>query len=106
MEPKIWIGLVGLVPKKGNTSLGKEIGGAYVNVVGYAFDKEDFQEKVILELEKRNFEMIEIEDIEPYLNRIEHFEVANEIRRISALAQKSKELQFGTFHTFPPEGAN
>lgn len=106
MRSEVWIALVGVVPKNGNALLDEKVGGAYVNVLAYASGLEDFQERVKLELDRRDFQIIEIENPEPFRLRVKHYEVAKEIKVIARHVERDKDIQFATFHTFPLEGAN
>ena len=106
MKPDIWIGLVSVVPTERNTTLGHGAGGAYVNVLGYAIDNEDFEDKVGFQCKALGFEIIEIEDAEPFAQRINDWEVSSEIQRLAREVEQTGEFRFGTYHSFPAKGAN
>ncbi len=106
MKPEIWIGLVSVVPTERNTSLGDGTGGAYVNVLGFALGQEDFEDKVKFHCKALGFEPLEIEDAEPFAQRISQWEVANELHALAREVENTGEFRFGTYHSFPAKGTN
>jgi hypothetical protein len=103
---KVWIGLVGIIPQEGNTSLGTGAAGAYVNVLCYASSKEDYNLKVTQALQHDDFVVFEIEDVQPFLDRAADYQVDSNLLELAEEVERTKGVRGGTPHTFPREGAD
>jgi hypothetical protein len=99
IENNIWIGLAQVSSKSVNGLLGSSK-GAYVNVLALASNSNDFTEKVIKAIKELELDFVQIEDVELFSERIESYEINDNIINLAIEVNKSKELRFGNFHTF------
>src|SRR4051794_36837233 len=67
-----WIGLAHVTPRPKNDMLGDTLGG-YVHVVALATDVAEFSEKLSGMLDTCDFDVVEIEDIEPLSRRVQKY---------------------------------
>ena len=74
----IWIGLAHVRPDPGNDSLEGAI-GAFVPVLALAEDERDYVNKVTATLQRYEFSVIEIDDIELFEKRKEHSDLDQKI---------------------------
>jgi hypothetical protein len=71
-----------------------ETPGAFVTVITVAIFDRDFQDNV------------EIEDLEPFAERVSKYEVHDELMELSARAgSHTDEVRSGTFHAYSRDGA-
>src|ERR1035437_1981787 len=94
----IWIGLAHVSNLHNNTLLGNAK-GAYVNALALASNPIDFTNKVKESIIDLGFDFIELEDVELFSERIENYEVQENIKILATEAIKSKEVLFGNFHS-------
>ena len=95
----IWIGLVHVSSLPNNDLLGNAK-GAYVNVLALANNPNDFTNKVKESIIDLGLDFIELEDAELFSERIENYEVQENIKILATEVIKSKEVRFGDFHTY------
>jgi hypothetical protein len=100
MEP--WIGLAHVRPLPGNDLLEGAI-GAFVTVVALARSEDDFVSQASYKLQSYEFEIVEIEDIEPWKVRIEHFPVDEHIQGLVRSLGSDNRVLLGTFHEYENE---
>lgn len=94
-----WIGLVEVRKLPGCTII--ENKGAFVNVIAMALSAEDFEAKVRKKCDQMFMFVEEIENLEPFANRIAKHEVADELRDFCDEAEMHPdEVFFGTFHEY------
>ena len=97
-----WIGLAHIRPRPGNDLLGPAI-GAFVPVVALAEDENDFASKAAELLSSLEFDVPEIQDIEPFQKRILHYAVDRAIRRQAESLSETDPIAYGTFNTYNEE---
>lgn len=105
MQNEVWIGLVGIIPQEGNESLGVHAAGAYVNVLSLARDRNDYQQIIESEFGKRGFQVFDLEDVEPLQDRVQKYDVERSVIELGEEVTRTGRIQYGTYHTFPKEGA-
>jgi hypothetical protein len=91
----LWIGLAHVVPAEETTYL-----GAYVNVVGPAESRAEFEKGVALEAERSGFVLESIEDVETLEDRFAHASVHKGLVELARQAEREDEVRFDTFHTY------
>lgn len=96
MENKVWIGLATILPLKGNDELGSSK-GASVNILHWACNKKDYEEKLKNQLVDYGYELQELEDVEPFDFTFKYGDNLNDLANIVV---NTKTLQWGTFYTF------
>ena len=96
---QVWIGLVGVTPKPKNTLL-KGARGAYVNVVAWVASASKYRAEVKRALEKHNFKLERIKDVEPLAKRLRDYKVPRGILRLAEKARKDKGIYFGEFYVY------
>jgi hypothetical protein len=94
---EVYIGLVAVVPRSGNTDWPSEAKGAYVNALAIASGQEDFSEQVSQSLSDAGFEVQEIEDIEPLATRKAHHEIDPDLEELSEVVLATGRPEFGAF---------
>jgi hypothetical protein len=83
-----------------------ETPGAFVDVITIAISDREFQDKVRRRWEEILLFVNEIEDLEPFAERVSKYEVDDELMELSARAESpTDEVRFGTFHTYSLDGA-
>jgi hypothetical protein len=95
----VWIGLVGVGPLPGNTSL-NGLKGAYVNALGAADSVEHFQQLVTDELRELKLFPFEFEDVEPFNERAARKSLSATLHSLAENSQRSGRIEFDTFHRF------
>jgi hypothetical protein len=98
---KLWIGLAEVVQKSGKTPLGSVKKAACVNVVGLASDPSDFSKRAAKSLSEAEFDMIDLEDLEPFSERVNSHKVDTDLRELAREAEIDGQIKFGIFHTYP-----
>ena len=84
MEPRaVWVGLADVKPKEGNDAL-EGGAGAFVHVLAPAESRDDFAQVVRRLFAEESFEIIGLEGVEPFEDRLRHGYV---VPRIARLAQ-------------------
>jgi hypothetical protein len=97
-----WIGLARVEPRLGNSALGSAA-GAVAPVLALAADQDDFVAKAVTMLNACEFDVLEIEDIEPFAKRVERYDVASDIVTLAASLTNENPFAFGTFQSFAQE---
>lgn len=100
----LWIGLVGLRPRKGNDSLG-DARGAFVRFLALATDETDYQKEMHAALDEFKFDFDEVSEVEPYRQFVSRegsdAEVAEVARKVSADGYS----RFGEFFLYEADDA-
>ena len=52
-------------------------------------------------LSDAGFVLIDVEDVEPFVQRITGYQVDPALKELALAAQEDGEVKFGTFHTYP-----
>ena len=94
---QVWIGLA-CVKATREGLLASGVQGAYVNALVRAETQEQFRDRLVLELTREGFEVIDIEDVEPMANRLGVFEMDEDIREMAAECENSDDVFLGAFH--------
>ncbi len=98
---RLWIGLAEVVQETGKTPLGSVNKAACVNVVGLATGPSDFSKRAQKALSEAEFDMIDLEDVEAFSERVSTHEVDASLRELAREAEVDGQVKFGTFHTYP-----
>jgi hypothetical protein len=102
---ELWIGLVEVRALKRSEILG-DAKGAFVNLVTWATDADEFKSNAELVFNKKGLFVIEIENPEPVSTRRKKAELDDEIEEIIDRAQDNpKAIIYGTFHTWKRDTA-
>jgi hypothetical protein len=97
-----WIGLAHVRPLPGNDLLEGAM-GAFVTVVALAYSQDDFLSQARSKLQSYEFEIVEIEDIEPWEVRTKHFPVDEHIQGLVRSLGSDNRVLLGTFHDYENE---
>lgn len=103
MSKEVWIGLFGLILEEENEVL-PGCDYAYVNALAVASDRQEFESRVSEKLQELKFTIDEIEDVEPFSQRIENYIVVEEIQQLAEEAKKTGIVIFDTFQGAGSEG--
>ena len=95
----VMIGLVHVRPRPGNSELGSSL-GAFLNALAEASDEDDFKAKMIDELGALDFEVLEVEEVEPFEVRIAKNRVEQQLIDLAAEVGRTGGVQLGTFHSY------
>ena len=98
----VWIGLVGVRPE-GKNSLLEGANGAYTNVLAYVSSEDHYCKNVTAALKEKGFLVLEIEDVEPFSERVKRFKIDDELIELSQECEKKKIICAGTFYPFLQE---
>jgi hypothetical protein len=99
-EKELWVGLVEVRALKGAEIL---IGakGAFVNLVTWASDADEFKSRAKIVFDKLSLFIVEIENNEPLSARRKKEELDEETEDMIARAENNpKAIIYGTFHTW------
>jgi len=99
IQTSIWIGLAQVSSRPGNGLL-EGAKGAYVNVLAIANNASDFTDKVKKAVTDLGLDFVLVEDVEPFSERSENYEINESIINLAIEVNETKELRFGSFHTF------
>lgn len=94
-----WIGLARVEPRAGNTTLGSAA-GAVVPIVALAYSQDGFVARTVAILNECDFEVAEIEDIEPIAERLNRCDVASHIVELADSLTEDSPVAFGTFQVY------
>ena len=101
---RIWIGLAEVYSlNKSGEELLDGFKNGFANILGYADTQQDFEINVFQELRKIDLGLKIIEEVELYLERIENFEVDEELHKIATSINKENQIGFGTFYVYEGE---
>ncbi len=100
-EKELWIGLAKLIPKAKENNLKLVDKGAYVNVIAYSTDAENFATTILIHFEKLQMDLIELEDVEQLSFRMSTYGISQELYKLAGEVKQKKIIGLGTFHTFP-----
>ena len=99
MIKKVWIGLVNLVPNKGNGDL-KGAKGAYVNILAFAKNVENYKSLINLAAYEHDYSVRKIKDAEPFDDRIKNYKIDNDLLKLSRKVKKTGKTHFGEFFVY------
>lgn len=99
MKSRVWIGLVGLTPRQGNRML-EGAKGAFVNVVAFVSDADQYRQQVTCALNETDFDVFDIDDVEPFDDRRSSYEVDDAIIALADECQKDHAISLGAFYPF------
>lgn len=95
----VWIGLANVSIDTNKDIFGTK-SNAYVTVLSLADDNLDFEAQVNIALINMGLHLLEIEENEPFLERLEKFEVTSEILELAEIVKETSQVQFATFHAY------
>lgn len=98
-SPIVWIGLVGVFDQSPNKIL-EGAPGAYVNVLALAQDSEGYQAQVREALSSAGFKVFEIEETEPFSDRMAKFKMDPALRALAAEVAQTGVPSCGEFYVF------
>lgn len=78
--------------------------GAYTNAVALADDEEAFVERVRIELDHMDFELVEIDDVRPFDQALEDGMLARSLLELANDAAHENTTRFDTFHLYEEHG--
>jgi hypothetical protein len=97
-----WIGLAHVRPQEQTDLLDGAL-GAYVWVVAMAADEGNFVSIATDALQETGFDVIEIDDVEPWAVRVTRAEVGEEISEVVASLTLENPVGFGPFDCYDAE---
>jgi hypothetical protein len=97
-----WIGLAHVRPKVGNNLL-EGARGAFVPILALADGIDDFVAITTTRLEAYDFEVIEIEDIEPFKDRLSKSDVEDEIKALAERLSDEDPVVMDAFQAYDDE---
>ena len=101
-KTEVWIGLVGVEPIQGTDVLDGCM-GAYTNVVALACDLQDYLRQVGEMFAEAGLRVVEVEDVEPFSERIRKWEVSEELERIASEVKVTGSPGFDELYGFENE---
>ena len=97
-ECRIWIALLELRSCNELTN-----GRAFCTTLAFVRDEKHFEQLAQKTLGAMGFELISIEDLERYSDRVIEFKVSDECRRLAERTTEQQPIHFCRFHTFNDE---
>jgi hypothetical protein len=98
-KPDVWIGLAEVRQQPGAGIL-LDRNGAIVNVLALAQDEAAFRDAVETALRNLGFELVLLENAEPLQERLNKYQVADDLLKLGDEVRASGTPMFGTFHTW------
>ena len=95
----LWIGLVNIVPKEGNLDLG-DAKGAFTNFIAFANSRDDFLISAQTEFEKRNYVIVDVEDIEPLSVRINKYQLREDLLTLARYVEETGNPGIDRLHIY------
>ena len=102
MPREVWIGLVNLIPGGGNKDL-EGAKGAYVNILAFAENEEDYRNLVKFAAYEHNYSIRKIKDVESFATRIKNYEIDEALLKLSKKVQETGKTHFGEFFVYENE---
>ena len=99
MKSEVWIGLVCMKPRDENTIL-ENSKGAYTSIVTMASSLKNYEEKVKELLNYYFLDLIEIEDAEPFEDRIAKYIVDQDLIDLAKSVMETGGIRFSTLNTY------
>jgi len=100
LNETVWIALVHLKPKSGKSALPSGAKGAYTNALALAKDLAGFEEKIRKHAQDYGLELVDIEDAEPFEQRVRSYEVSVELKELADSIQNSPQVCFDAFYNY------
>ena len=98
-----WIGLVEVFGPRNKTLSEEKPKGAFVNVIALACSEQEFFSRVREALEELGFDILDLEDVEPYAERTKKYKIDPKLKEMAAKIDSKNPIGFGTFHMYRPE---
>ena len=99
---EVWVGLAEVIQRPGAGVL-MDRSEAFVNVLILADSHEDYLTKTRAHLNELGFDLVEIEDVEPFSHRARFGELEHAFLSLANDAARTKLPQLGPFHTWTSE---
>ena len=98
----IWIGTAHVTPRPGNDLL-EGAAGAFVPIVALAEDMTEFVSMITTLLDSYEFEVVEVEDIQRFEERLSTSSVEDDIRELADGLTPSEPIGMDTFQAYDSE---
>ena len=99
---EVWVGLVHVKPRRGNDVLEDAI-GAFVPAVGLAENGNDFASAVFSLLDKYEFDVAEMKEVETLQQRELRACLDSKISELVGNLSSENPVELGSFHTYMQE---
>jgi len=94
-----WIGLINVKPRPGNSALGNAL-GAFVASIALADGPEEYGRKVTEALNEYGFDVVQIEDVELFEDRVQKHSVTPDILELAAAVTQENPVALADFHSY------
>src|SRR5437588_7334997 len=99
---EVWVGLVHVKPRRGNDVLEDAV-GAFVPAVGLAENEIDFASAVVSLLDKYEFDVAEIKEVETLRERELRACIDSKISELAGNLSSENPVGLGSFHAYMQE---
>lgn len=103
MSPQRWIGLAEVQPRVGVTVLGTRARGAFVSIVAFVRDPQEFRGVSARAFTEYGLQLIKLEDVEPLSTRVARQRVDPILLQDAERIPKDTLFVFGSFHSYPAD---
>ena len=100
---QVWIGLAHVKPKSNKVSLLDGAIGAFFSGLVLARDKKDYITKLTKFIEGEGFDIIEVEDVEPFKEYEKKYNPKKEIYKLVETLNGETSIAVSTFDTYEHE---
>ena len=100
----LWIGLVGLRPRKGNDSLG-DARGAFVRFLALATDETEYKREMHAALDEFRFDFDEVSEVERYRQFVGREGADGELAELARKVSADGYSRFGEFFPYEADDA-
>jgi hypothetical protein len=99
-QKEVWIGLLG-VRSLPDSNVLKDVAGAYVNVLTWASDREEFERKAQELMDHLRLMLVRIENPEPLNNRSAPADSDDDLAAIAIQVKRNPNaIMYGKFHSW------
>lgn len=101
-KKEVWIGLIGVVALRDGL-LPVNCQGAYVNGLALVTGIEEYEKVAREQLEENGFQVLSIEDVEKFGERIKAFQVEKALLEMARVCESTGDFCLGTFFVWEDE---
>jgi len=98
-----WICSINVIQRLGADIYSSDKGGAYTNALVFASSRDQAVEVLKASLDELGLDLEEIEDLEPFEDRIREREIDKKLMKLANQLDSQNVIRIGTFHTYPKE---
>jgi hypothetical protein len=100
MADNIWIAFIHVKPLSPKSVLSSGAKGAYANAMALANDRRGFEDKIRKGVLDYGLELVDLEDVETFAERVESQDVSSELLAIAESIESPERVYFDAFYNY------